>query len=199
MANSRNVLWFAVAGALSGCLSGLLLELPGSRLLESFGGTTFYPGLFFGLGLCALLFTRLNVAPAKLFAVLLIVQAAWQLAVPTATSTMQYFESRRVEVSPGVPIAMPGAAVWQQAQNAKPPIKPELIIPGLIAGLVGSFGTWCAMAFAVAKLRTIEASAWTTVIGGITGTLLATDNFTLLFVVWQTLVAATLAYKIGDT
>jgi hypothetical protein len=202
-ARKHGIAWFASAGLLSGVLSTYLSELPGSGLLDSIGGFNFYPGIYFGLALCVLFYKRLGAPLARLAIVLLVVQASWQAAVRVGVAASNIGELKKM------PIAETEAASVEHASSEDTSSQPtsagaphtfrsiiayDLIIPGLIAGLVGAFGTWLATIVAIGRLRSFESGLFTTVIGGVAGLLLAVD-LPLLYIVWQSVVAASLASR----
>jgi hypothetical protein len=199
----RNIIaWFAAGGLLSGIFGTYLAELPGSRLLDSVGGFNFYPGLYFGLVLCALFVKRLGAPLARLAIVLLVVQLSWQAAVRIAIVVSDIIETRNIRLAQTDTTARQPESSEPRSETSSTSasdgsrgiIAYDLIIPGLIAGLIGAFGTWLAATVTVPRLRCLVSGSLTTVVGGVAGPLLAV-NLPLLYVAWQSAVAASLAYR----
>jgi hypothetical protein len=202
-ARKNIIAWFAAGGLLSGIFGTYLAELPGSRLLDAVGGFNFYPGLYFGLVLCALFFKRLGAPLARLAIVLLVVQLSWQAAVRIAIVVSDIVETRNIrlvqtDTTSRQPVSSeqraPETSSTSASEGSRNIIAYELIVPGLIAGLIGAFGTWLAATVTVPRLRCLESGSLTTVVGGVAGPLLAL-NLPLLYVAWQSAVAASLAYR----
>ena len=81
-----------------------------------------------------------------------------------------------------------------ETQSGKIPLK--ALISAFIAGSIGAFGTWLAALFAYRRLLSADAAIFTTVVGGTLGMILTTGSLLLLFVVWQSAVAASIARSI---
>ena len=193
----RNLIaYFTGAGLVSGLLSYALIatELPGALALSAIGGTfDLYPGLAFGLALCGLFYAYLRVPLATLVIVLLMVQLSWQLAVFAAVRFGSDIEYGRQ--SAAINHAL-GATTSDTVVNSQFDV--TNFFPGLVGGLVGAFGTWVAGAMATNRARSLEGAVLTTFAGGILGVLLTLKPMPwLLYMVWQSGVAASLAYQIA--
>ena len=170
---------FALAGAASGLLSSLMGELPGAHPFEV---SNIYPGVVFGLTLCAVFHRKLGTPVIRLIAAFALVQLAWHAAIQIAA----FAETSIKDVPPGL-AALP----------AIEGIKWNYVVPGLIAGAVGGLGTWVAGAVCHDALRTPKACLVTTLTGAILGTLLAIENYFFLFIPGQGAVAASLGAAIA--
>jgi hypothetical protein len=207
--DARNLmLWFVGAAAVSGGLSHLsMLARMGPVLL----GENPFPGLFFGLALCAPLFWRLSVPLLRIVIVLVAIQVSWQLAVQAAMIAERHTTLRSKDIPTATDTAVESmlenkdvSKDRDESLNKIPKgisFEPNLVIPGLIGGLVGAFGTWLAMCAASSKFRQLDVALLTTMVGGGTGMLLAATSIPksellILFLVWQISVAASLAYSI---
>ena len=203
---SRNLIaYFAAAGLISGLLSDAAIDLPGAMALNGVGGpASIYPGIYFGLGLCALFYVFLRVPIAALALVLVIVQLSWQLAVSTAWqfgTEVQFREHQAASITDGSGSgdAQPAATREESpVTSTVPPFDRGLFFPGLFGGIVGAVGTWIATAIAVGKARTLECALLTAVAGGILGILMGFHTIPwLTYMSWQSAVAASLAYNMA--
>lgn len=185
-----------------GLVTGLLTSLVYPNILHPFAA-----GIFFGLGICGL-FWRCRAPIVSLVMAFLIVQGAWCCAWQCAAELSDIIKYKERPHSQATGIAADsstdisenaessgdahdsGDRIWDKLIR----INWSYIIPGLVAGAIGAFGTWMAGAMCHTKLRAVDACLVTTSVGSILGTLLAFDySVALLFLPWQSAVAASLA------
>ena len=130
------------------------------------------PGIYFGLVLCVGLFLWETKEAIKLAVALIVVVIAWICAWKTAVEIHRILDG---DASGNIPYAYAMA--------------------GFIAGLVGSLITVAGVSFASRDSRTYGTWIRTILIGAVAGLLLQLQSTLLpLLVVWQTAVAASIAY-----
>ena len=130
------------------------------------------PGIYFGLVLCVGLFLWETKEAIKLAAALIVVVIAWICAWKIAIEVHRILDG---DASGNIPYAY--------------------ALAGFIAGLVGSLVTVAGISFASRDSRTYGTWIRTILIGAVAGLLLQSQETLLpLLVVWQTAVAASIAY-----
>jgi hypothetical protein len=130
------------------------------------------PGIYFGLVLCVGLYLWETKDAIKLAAALIAVVIAWICAWKTAVEVHRILDG-----------------------NASGDIPYSYAIAGFIAGLVGSLITVAGISFASRDSRTFGTWIRTILIGAVAGLLLQLQSTLLpLLLVWQTAVAASIAY-----
>jgi hypothetical protein len=203
---TKNLLaYFAAAGAASGLLTFFLPILPGTGLLKPIVLTNISPGIYFGFALCALFHWKLRSPARALMLALLMVQLAWQGAVATALVVGPEVKLADREIAVTTPDSSepsqdaeapadspPTTETETAVEESRPLLRRNDIIPGILAGAVGAFGTWLAGLFCHRGLRSFDAAIVTTFVGAVLGTLLAANEF-VLYVAWQSAVAASIA------
>ena len=130
------------------------------------------PGIYFGLALCVGLYLWETKHALKLAAALIAVVIAWICAWNTAIEVHRILDG-----------------------NASGDIPYAYAIAGFVAGLVGSLITVAGISFASRDSRTPVTWIRTILIGAVAGLLLQLQSTLLpLLLVWQTAVAASIAY-----
>lgn len=143
------------------------------------------PGIYFGfaLALGAYAWKRNNLfaVSATLFGTVI----AWIVAVEISYSAVLYLNY----LYPTTPGTLPNLIA------SAPPI-PFLIFAGIVGGFVGGALTLVGISFVIPDFRTINNWSRTLLVASLAGALLAqdTNNFTILLIVWQVSVAASIAF-----
>jgi hypothetical protein len=187
----RALTTLAIAGLASGLLSAMTINLPGrfnpSLKLIDFD-TPLLPGFFFGFALAAALWLILRPPVAALALVFAGVQAGWHTAANTAIKVMNEFKVETASIKGKVGEA-PGILSLS--------FDPGMILPGLVAGLVGALLTWVGVAAASGDLRRPSVAINVSLIGAAAGLVLCLMNFYLLYVAWQGLVATAIGQQLA--
>jgi len=180
----KAALFLAALAVVSALLSDFFPYFPNTDNFPTLGGAPLLPGLYFGLVLCIGVFLWEKRSPLALVIVLIGVIIAWILSWRTAIAVHDFLNDFRT----GDPAS---------GEVRKLPYM--FAMAGLIAGLVGAFGTVIVISIACPDFR--EPNDWlrTIAIGTVAGALLhfgdaPSGSVLPLFIIWQAAVAASIAY-----
>jgi hypothetical protein len=190
----RRALVLALLAVLSAFLSTYASWGSGFLLIN---GTPILPGIYFGLVLSFGVFCWTSKRRAELFTVLVITTGAWILANQTGRYAYECIDSELARIQNQVaPDRTSGVDALRVNYVAA--------LCGALGGLVGSFVTGAGISFVSKEFYARGNWARTTLIGMVAGTLLefaigpvsmSGDVGTLLlFLVWQSSVAASIGY-----
>lgn len=193
-AHSQTILRFALLGLVSGLLSWGSGFVPLAKKLF-FLSTPLVPGFVFGAALCGAILWATG-SMRRLAVTFFVVQVAWisavnvafivhgEFDVQTRSSRTASFQTDEQESDE------PREAVENASSKLK--IDSKMILPGLTAGAVGATGTWLAAGASAPALLSASAAALIVFVGSLTGLALVIDAFPLLYMLWQSSVAATI-------
>ena len=188
------VLPMAGIGALTGLISGIPSPLPDMRLddaglLLNASGVPLHAGIAFGLGIGLMMWLWVTRDPAKCLLAAALTMIGWLAAVNTANDVFQ---------------AIVGSELFGTVQGAKASRElVGLLLAGFSGGAVGAGLTTFGSGIAAEPIRQPKNWILIVVVGTALGVLLypAADlgALILLFVPWQALVAAAIAYGLTRT
>jgi len=188
------VLSMAGLGALTGLISSIPSPFPDMRLddaglLLNASGVPLHAGIAFGLGIGLMMWLWVNRDPAKCLLAMALTLIGWLAAVNTANDVFQ---------------AIVGSELFGTVQGAKASREVVgLVLAGLGGGAVGAGLTAFGSGIPAEPIRRPKNWILIVVVGTALGVLLypATqlDALVLLFVPWQALVAAAIAYGLTRT
>jgi len=188
------VLSMAGLGALTGLISSIPSPFPDMRLddaglLLNASGVPLHAGIAFGLGIGLMMWLWVNRDPAKCLLAMALTLIGWLAAVNTANDVFQ---------------AVVGSELFGTVQGAKASREVVgLVLAGLGGGAVGAGLTAFGSGIPAEPIRRPKNWILIVVVGTALGVLLypATqlDALVLLFVPWQALVAAAIAYGLTRT
>ena len=175
------VLPMAGIGALTGLISGIPSPLPDMRLddaglLLNASGVPLHAGIAFGLGIGLMMWLWVTRDPAKCLLAAALTMIGWLAAVNTANDVFQ---------------AIVGSELF------------GLLLAGFSGGAIGAGLTAFGSGIAAEPIRQPKNWILIVVVGTVLGVLLYPaadlDALVLLFVPWQALVAAAMAYGLTRT
>jgi hypothetical protein len=188
------VLPMAGIGALTGLISGIPSPLPDMRLddaglLLNASGVPLHAGIAFGLGIGLMMWLWVTRDPAKCLLAAALTMIGWLAAVNTANDVFQ---------------AIVGSELFGTVQGAKASRElVGLLLAGFSGGAVGAGLTTFGSGIAAEPIRQPKNWILIVVVGTVLGVLLYPaadlDALVLLFVPWQALVAAAIAYGLTRT
>jgi hypothetical protein len=188
------VLPMAGIGALTGLISGIPSPLPDMRLddaglLLNASGVPLHAGIAFGLGIGLMMWLWVTRDPAKCLLAAALTMIGWLAAVNTANDVFQ---------------AIVGSELFGTVQGAKASRElVGLLLAGFSGGAVGAGLTTFGSGIAAEPIRQPKNWILIVVVGAALGVLLYPaadlDALVLLFVPWQALVAAAIAYGLTRT
>jgi hypothetical protein len=188
------VLPMAGIGALTGLISGIPSPLPDMRLddaglLLNASGVPLHAGIAFGLGIGLMMWLWVTRDPAKCLLAAALTMIGWLAAVNTANDVFQ---------------AIVGSELFGTVQGAKASRElVGLLLAGFSGGAVGAGLTAFGSGIAAEPIRQPKNWILIVVVGTVLGVLLYPaadlDALVLLFVPWQALVAAAIAYGLTRT
>jgi hypothetical protein len=186
---ARAMAVMAALGMATALISSLPSPLPDIRLsdpdiLINARAVPLHAGIAFGAMLAGVLWLWVNRDPAKCFLAMMLTLAGWLAAVNTANDVINTIQ---------------GSALFGTAEGAK--AYREMLgwlIGGLLGGAVGAGLTAFGIGIAAIPIRRPEAWMLIVVVGALAGLLLypaaLLDAIILLFVPWQTAVAAAIGF-----
>jgi len=186
---ARAVTIMAAVGVVTGLISSLPSPLPDLRLEEpqlliNAEGIPLHAGIAFGAGVAVMLWLWVNRDPAKCLLAMALTLMGWLAAVNTANDVMS---------------ATVSSELFGTVEGAK--ASRELVgwvVAGAIGGAIGAGLTAFGAGIAAPSIRRPEAWGLIVSVGALYGLLLypaaRLDAIMLLFVPWQAVVAASLAY-----
>jgi hypothetical protein len=186
---ARAVTIMAAVGVVTGLISSLPSPLPDLRLDEpqlliNAEGIPLHAGIAFGAGVAVMLWLWVNRDPAKCLLAMALTLMGWLAAVNTANDVMS---------------ATVSSELFGTVEGAK--ASRELVgwvAAGAIGGAIGAGLTAFGAGIAAPSIRRPEAWGLIVGVGALYGLLLypaaRLDAIMLLFVPWQAVVAASLAY-----
>jgi hypothetical protein len=170
----------AMLGAMSGAMSALVPGFAIEGMPSSLGLFMVMAGVWFGLVVAIGVWRFAGARAAATAAVLVTTWIAWEVAVNLAMQISEY--SLKISALPDTP---------------------RQYLAGFVAGAVGALLTWSGAAFFSTALRRGVVAACIAAAGALLGLLLpwsmSGDYPAILFLPWQTGVAATLGYFLGRT
>jgi len=188
------VLSMAGLGALTGLISSIPSPFPDMRLddaglLLNASGVPLHAGIAFGLGIGLMMWLWVNRDPAKCLLAMALTLIGWLAAVNTANDVFQ---------------AVVGSELFGTVQGAKASREVVgLVLAGLGGGAVGAGLTAFGSGIPAEPIRRPKNWILIVVVGTALGVLLYPaadlDALVLLFVPWQALVAAAIAYGLTRT
>ena len=190
-ARARAVTIMAAVGVVTGLISSLPSPLPDLRLDEpqlliNAEGIPLHAGIAFGAGVAVMLWLWVNRDPAKCLLAMALTLMGWLAAVNTANDVMS---------------ATVSSELFGTVEGAK--ASRELVgwvAAGAIGGAIGAGLTAFGAGIAAPSIRRPEAWGLIVSVGALYGLLLypaaRLDAIMLLFVPWQAVVAASLAYSL---
>ena len=191
---TRAVAIMAGAGALTGLISSIPSPLPDMRLEEgglvlNAEGVPLHAGIAFGIGIGLMMWLWASRDPAKCLLAVALVLIGWLAAVNTANDVFQ---------------AIVGLELFGTVQGAKASRESVgLLLAGLSGGAIGAGLTAFGCGIPAEPIRRPKSWILIVVVGALLGVLLypAADlnALILLFVPWQALVAASIAYGLIRT
>jgi hypothetical protein len=188
---ARAVTIMAAVGVVTGLISSLPSPLPDLRLEEpqlliNAEGIPLHAGIAFGAGVAVMLWLWVNRDPAKCLLAMALTLMGWLAAVNTANDVMS---------------ATVSSELFGTVEGAK--ASRELVgwvVAGAIGGAIGAGLTAFGAGIAAPSIRRPEAWGLIVSVGALYGLLLypaaRLDAIMLLFVPWQAVVAASLAYSL---
>ena len=188
------VLSMAGLGALTGLISSIPSPFPDMRLddaglLLNASGVPLHAGIAFGLGIGLMMWLWVSRDPAKCLLAMALTLIGWLAAVNTANDVFQ---------------AVVGSELFGTVQGAKASREVVgLVLAGLGGGAVGAGLTAFGSGIPAEPIRRPKNWILIVVVGTALGVLLYPaadlDALVLLFVPWQALVAAAIAYGLTRT
>jgi hypothetical protein len=186
---ARAVALMAGAGVLTGLISSIPSPLPDMRLEEgglllNAEGVPLHAGIAFGAGIGLMMWLWVTRDPAKCLLAVALVLIGWLAAVNTANDVFQ---------------AIVGSELFGTVQGAKASREMVgLLLAGLGGGAIGAGLTAFGCGIPAEPIRRPKSWILIVVVGALLGVLLYPaadlDALILLFVPWQALVAASIAY-----